>query len=478
MTPNYPALRLLVGGRWIDASDRPGTVVENPATRARIGEVPGATAADVDEAIEAAGRSARDWRETSPYTRADILHRAVRLLRERREAIGEAMTLENGKPLGDAIGEVDYTADIIDFFAGQAARSYGRVLPTSFAEGRTLLAVEPVGTVAAFTPWNYPLTVPGRKVGAALAAGCPVIIKPAKETPASAIALAEALVDAGLPAGVLSMLFGDPAMISQRLIDSPVVRKVSFTGSHAVGVSVAAKAAAVAKPVMLELGGHAPVIVFDDVDVEAVCAQALGAKIHNTGQSCGSPIRFFVHERVHARFVECYARLLDAVRVGDGFDPATQMGPLADVRRFQAMEAFTADALDHGAEVVAGGHGDDSVGYFYRPTLFANAPADSLIMRDEPFGPMAATATFADEDEVVTRANALPYGLGAYVFTTDAGRALRVPQRLDFGMVSVNRFGIGARDTFFGGRKESGFGSEGGPEALEEYQTYKLIAQA
>jgi succinate-semialdehyde dehydrogenase/glutarate-semialdehyde dehydrogenase len=388
------------------------------------------------------------------------------------------MTLENGKPLGDGIGEVDYTADIIEFFAAQASRSYGRVLPTAFSEGRTLLAVEPVGTVAAFTPWNYPLTVPGRKVGAALAAGCPVIIKPAKETPASAIALAEALVDAGLPVGVLSMLFGNPSMISERLIDSPVVRKVSFTGSYAVGVTVAGRAAAKAKPMMLELGGHAPVLVFDDVDVKAVCEQALGAKIHNTGQSCGSPIRFFVHESVHEQFVELYAAMLDEVRVGDGLDPATQMGPLADARRYAAMEAFTADAKASGATVAAGGHGDDSVGYFYRPTLLANAPAASLIMREEPFGPLAATSTFADEDEIVARANALPYGLGAYVFTNDAGRALRVPQRLDFGMVSVNRFGIGARDTFFGGRKESGFGSEGGPEALEEYQTRKLIAQA
>jgi succinate-semialdehyde dehydrogenase/glutarate-semialdehyde dehydrogenase len=214
------------------------------------------------------------------------------------------------------------------------------------------------------------------------------------------------------------------------------------------------------------------------VDVKAVCEQALGAKIHNTGQSCGSPIRFFVHESVHEQFVELYAAMLDEVRVGDGLDPATQMGPLADARRYAAMEAFTADAKASGATVAAGGHGDDSVGYFYRPTLLANAPAASLIMREEPFGPLAATSTFADEDEIVARANALPYGLGAYVFTNDAGRALRVPQRLDFGMVSVNRFGIGARDTFFGGRKESGFGSEGGPEALEEYQTRKLIAQA
>jgi succinate-semialdehyde dehydrogenase/glutarate-semialdehyde dehydrogenase len=478
MTPTYPELRLLVAGRWIDGAGRPGTVVENPATRARIGEVPGATTGDVDEAIAAADAAARDWRETSPHARAAILQKSAALLRQRREAIGGAMTLENGKPLGDSLGEVDYTAEIIEFFAGQASRSYGRVLPTAFAEGRTLLAVEPVGTVAAFTPWNYPLTVPGRKVGAALAAGCPVIIKPAKETPASALALAEALVDAGLPVGVLSMLFGDPAMISERLIDSPVVRKVSFTGSYGVGVSVAAKAAAKAKPVMLELGGHAPVLVFDDVDVASVCEQALGAKIHNTGQSCGSPIRFFVHERVHDEFVDRFGALLDAVRVGDGLEPATQMGPLADSRRYAAMEAFAADAVDHGAQVVAGGHGDDSTGWFYRPTLFAHAPAESLIMREEPFGPLAATSTFADEDEIIARANALPYGLGAYVFTTDAGRALRVPQRLDFGMVSVNRFGIGGRDTFFGGRKESGFGSEGGPEALEEYQTRKLIAQA
>ncbi len=478
MPANYPEIRLLVDGRWIGPADRRTMPVENPATRKEIGSVPFATADDLAEAIAGAERAAASWAATSPHERAAVIMRAAQLLRDRSEAIGYAMTLENGKPLRDGVGEAYYTADLMDFFAAHASQSYGQVLPTSLTGGRTVLLVEPVGTVAAFTPWNYPLTVPGRKVGAALAAGCPVILKPAKETPASALALAEALVDAGLPRGVLSMVLGDPAMISETLINSPVVRKVSFTGSHPVGCQVAQQAGAIAKPVMLELGGHAPVLVFDDVDVEAVARQALGAKIHNTGQSCGSPNRFYIHEKVYERFVETFGALLDAVVVGDGLDPATDMGPLADARRYAAMSEFTTDALERGARLVTGGTGDDSTGYFYRPTLFADAPEDSLIMREEPFGPMAAASSFGDEEEVLARANGLAYGLGAYLFTKDADRALRLPRRLDFGMVSVNRFGIGARDTFFGGRKGSGFGSEGGPEAVAEYQVRKLVAQA
>lgn len=476
----YPELELLVDGRWIGAAERGTAPVENPADGSVVGRVPLAEADDIDRALAGAGRAFEPWRDASPHHRAAVLMRAAALLRERREPIARAMTLENGKPYGDSLGEVDYTADIIDSLATEAPRRYGHVLPTAAAEGRTMVVSEPVGPVAAFTPWNYPLTVPGRKIAAALAAGCTVVIKPAEETPASAVALARALVDAGLPDGVLSMLFGDPAQISERLIASPVIRKVSFTGSIGVGTLLARQAGAAAKPAMLELGGHAPVLVFDDVDVDEVARQALGAKIHNTGQSCGSPVRFYVHERVHDRFVARFAELLDAVRVGDPFDPATEMGPLANARRLAAMPPFVEDAVARGAELAAGGSGGSGgvgAGYFFRPTLLANAPADALVMHDEPFGPIAATSPFSDEDEVLARANGLPYGLAAYLFTSDADRTVRLPRRLDVGMVSVNRFGVGARDTFFGGRKESGYGSEGGPEAVEEYLVRKLISQ-
>lgn len=474
----YPDAEMLVDGVWLGVGDRESIAVEDPATKQVVGRVPVATEQDVDAALAAADRSQRAWRETGPHQRTAIIMRAAALLRERAAEIADAMTLENGKPLEDSLGEVAYTADIMDSLATEASRRFGQVLPTAAADGRTMVVSEPVGPVAAFTTWNYPLTVPGRKVAAALAAGCTVVIKPAEETPASAVALAHAFVDAGLPEGVLNMVFGDPAQISQRLIASPVIRKVSFTGSTAVGKHLAHQAADVAKPAMLELGGHAPVIVFDDVDVDAVARQAVGAKTHNTGQSCGSPIRFFVHRGIYDEFVRRFGELLDDVQVADGFTDGVGMGPLANERRFQAMAPFVDDAVSRGGRVVAGGTGDDSSGYYWRPTLLADVPDDAKVMTEEPFGPIAAVTVFDDEDDVIDRANHSPFGLGAYLFTGSSERALRIPGRLDVGMVSVNRFGVGARDTFFGGRKESGYGSEGGPEAVEEYMVRKLIVEA
>lgn len=478
MDHTHPGGELLIDGVFIGTADRESLAVEDPATAKVVGHVPVATDADVDAALAAAARTVVPWRETPPQRRADVIHRAADLLRERRASIATAMTVENGKPYGDSLGEVDYTADIMDSLADDATRAFGAVLPRGADEGRMMVVSEPVGPVAAFSPWNYPLTVPGRKVAAALAAGCPVIIKPAEETPASAVALAHALVDAGLPAGTLGMLFGDAPRISERLIASPVIRKVSFTGSTPVGKIVATQAGAEAKPVMLELGGHAPVLIFDDVDVDDVARQALGAKIHNTGQSCGSPIRFFVHERVYADFVDAFGALLTDVHIADGFTDGVEMGPLSGRKRFDAMAGFIDDAVARGARVVAGGDGDDTTGYFWRPTLLADVPDDARVMREEPFGPIAAVTTFTDEDDVIDRANAVDYGLGAYVFTGSAERARRLPSRLDVGMVSVNRFGVGGRDTFFGGRKQSGFGSEGGPEAVHEYQVKKLVSEA
>ncbi|HEY0118818.1 MAG TPA: NAD-dependent succinate-semialdehyde dehydrogenase [Cellulomonas sp.] len=477
-TDLLPAVRLLIDGQWITTAEREQLTVTNPANKAVIGTVPVATARDIEAALVASERAYPQWRDRSPYERAEIIQRAAALLRERAETIAHAMTLENGKPYSDSLGEVRYTADIMDSMATDGPRRFGHVLPAGAADGRTILVSEPVGPVAAFSPWNYPLTVPGRKLAAAFAAGCTVIIKPAEETPSSAVALAEAFVDAGLPAGVLGLLFGDPAQISSTLIASPVIRKVSFTGSTGVGKHIAQLAGSFVKPVMLELGGHAPVIVFDDVDVADVARQAVGAKAHNTGQSCGSPSRFFVHERVYDQFVAEFAKLLEAVVVSDGFDPACEVGPLANARRFGAMGPLVADAVARGARVVTGGEGDSSVGYFWPMTLLADVPDDAQIMHDEPFGPLAAVTRFTDEDDVVERANAVPYGLGAYLFTGSADRALRIPRLLDVGMVTVNKFGVGGRDTFFGGRKESGFGSEGGPEAVEEYMVRKLISQA
>ncbi|MDR2723504.1 MAG: NAD-dependent succinate-semialdehyde dehydrogenase [Cellulomonadaceae bacterium] len=473
-----PESRLLIDGQWITAGDRATIDVENPANKAVIGAVPVATAADIDAALESSARANTYWRDTNPYERAAIIQRAAALLRDQVDDIAAWMTLENGKHLGDSRGEVLFTADIMDSMAADAPRRFGTVIPGGASDGLTLVVPEPIGPIAAFTTWNYPVTVPARKLAAALAAGCTVIIKPAEETPASAIAVVEALVDAGLPAGVVNMLFGDPAQISSTLIASPVIRKVSFTGSTPVGKHLAALAGAQAKPIMLELGGHAPVIVFDDADVEAVAHSAFWSKLHNAAQSCGAPTRFFVQQAIYQRFIDAYAALLQNAVVADGFTDGVQQAPLASQRRFDAMKPLIDDAVAKGARIVAGGTGDDSVGYYFQPTLLADVPADADIMQEEPFGPISVVTPFTDEDEVVARANDVAYGLAAFCFTADASRALRMPRRLDFGMVSVNKFGVGGRDTFFGGRKESGFGSEGGPEALDEYLTKKLIVQA
>lgn len=474
----YPDSPLYIDGRWVSGEGRSQLPVEDPATRQTIGHVTVATEDDVRVATEAAARAFGSWRLSSPHERARILMAAAANLRERRDEIANAMTLEMGKPLRDSLDEVDYTADIIDSLATEAPRRYGNVLPTALSDGVTMVIEEPVGPVAAFTTWNYPLTVPGRKVAAALAAGCTVVIKAAEETPASAVALAQALHDAGLPAGVLNLVFGDPVAISAALIASPLIRKVSFTGSVAVGRQLARAAAEEVKPIMLELGGHAPVIVFEDADLDRLVADAVGSKLHNTGQSCGSPIRFFLHRSIHDEFVRRYAAALDAVKVGSGLDPATEMGPLASQKRFDAMQPLIDDATAKGAVLAAGGTGDDSVGYYWRPTLLADVPEDADLMRVEPFGPIAVTTPFDDEDEVVARANDVEFGLAAYLFTASADRVQRLPRLLDVGMVTINRFGVGARDTFFGGCKKSGFGSEGGQEAVQEYMVKKLVAQA
>jgi succinate-semialdehyde dehydrogenase/glutarate-semialdehyde dehydrogenase len=470
----YPEIAMLIDGEWI-ADARETRTVENPATRSSIGVVPLATPADLDRALGAAGRAFASWRNTPPGERASVISRAAALLRVRLEPIARAMTLENGKPIRESRSEVAYSADIVDFLASQAVRTYGTAIPS--ATGRSILAAEPIGPVAAFTPWNYPLIVPARKIAAALAAGCTIIIKPDEETPASALAFATALQDAGLPPGVLNVVFGHPAQVSETLINSPVVRKVSFTGSTPVGKRLASLAGSVAKPTMLELGGHAPVIVFEDADVDAVARMAVGSKFHNAGQSCGSPTRFYLHESVHDRFVEQFARHASDLVVGDGMLESTDIGSLANSRRLAAMAPLVDDAVARGAELVIGGplEGD---GYYWSPTILSRVPDDARAMNEEPFGPIALTTTFVELDDVVARANSLPFGLGAYIFTRSAERSIAVPRDIEAGMVGVNQFNLGGFDTFFGGVKESGYGSEGGPEAVEEYLVRKLILQA
>lgn len=470
----YADLALLIDGEWVGADGRETVDVVNPATGGSLGRLPKARTADLDAALAAAGRSFATWRSTAPEQRAEVLHRAADLLLERRDHIARLMTLEEGKTIGESRGEVEFTAGIVHFFAGEAFRTFGTVTPSGSGRRRMVLS-EPIGPVAAFSPWNYPLTVPARKICAALAAGCTMVIKPAEETPASALEMARALVDAGLPPGVLNMVFGDPAHVSAHLIRSPVIRKVTFTGSTAIGKQIAALAAEGAKPTMLELGGHAPVLVLEDADVDAVATAAVGSKFHNSGQSCGSPARFYIHESLHDRFVERFAEVAAGLRVGDGLDPQVDVGPLASPRRIAAMRHLVDDAVAHGAELVLGGSEVEGDGYLWAPTLLARVPDDALLMREEPFGPIAVTSTFSTVKEAVAQANRLPYGLGAYLFTSSSATASRLPQEIEAGMVSVNGFDLGGVDTYFGGVKESGYGSEGGPEAVQGYLTHKLV---
>ena len=474
----YNPISMLIDGEWIAPGDRATQPIFNPATGAQIGVLPHATTADLDRALDAARRGFEVWRKVSAYDRAGYLRKVASLIRERAADIAAQLTLEQGKPLAESKAEVLVAADHFDWHAEECRRTYGRVIPGRQQDQRLLVLHEPVGPVAAFTPWNFPANMPGRKISTALAAGCSCILKPAEETPATALALAQAVMDAGIPPGVLNVVLGVPAMISEYLIASPVIRKITFTGSTAVGKLLAGHAAKGVKRATMELGGHAPVIVFDDVDVEAVAALSAAAKYRNAGQVCIAPTRFYVHESIQERFAHRFGEIAEAMRVGDGMESSTQMGPCANIRRPDAMAGFVEDARRHGAELVAGGERIGNEGYFWRPTVLKDVPEDSRIMNVEPFGPIAIVNRFRDFDEVVEKANRLPYGLSAYAFTQSEKRATRVANAVEAGLVGINNFNISWSETPFGGVKESGDGSEGGIEGLEGYFTTKFVSQA
>ena len=474
----HPELSLLIAGRWRSGEGRDVLPVVDPATEEVVGELPVASTADLDEALEAAATAFPVWRDTPAYDRYGVLRRAADLLRERAGEIGRATTVEQGKPVAEAVGEVHGAADILDWFAEEGRRVYGRIVPSRRAGVRNLVLRQPVGPVAGFTPWNFPITIPARKVGAALAAGCTMVLKPAEETPATGLALARALVDAGLPPGVLNVVFGDPATISTRLIRSPLIRKVTFTGSTAVGRQIAHLAAEGVKRATLELGGHAPVLVFDDADVEAAARMAVGAKFRNAGQICIAPTRFFVQEGVYPEFTRLFAERIEQLRPGNGLDPATTLGPLAHDRRPPAMAAMVEDAVDRGARVVTGGRSGDGRGYFWSPTLLADVDPHARAMVEEPFGPVALAVPFADLEDALRGANALPYGLASYAFTSSKSTAYAVSEAIEAGMLGINHFMLTGPETPFGGVKESGYGSEGGSEGIEDYLFSKLVSEA
>ncbi len=474
----YSDVLLFIDGQWTKAAGGRTIPVVNPATGEPIGTVAHAERADLDRALEAADKGFRQWRKVSAFDRSKLMRKAANLLRERVDAIAPLLTLEQGKPLPEAKGETLAGADVIDWFAEEARRAYGRVIPAR-AEGVYQLVVkEPVGPVAAFTPWNFPINQVVRKLSCALAAGCSIIVKAPEETPAAPAELIRCFADAGVPAGVVNLVYGVPAEISEYLIPHPIIRKMSFTGSTAVGKQLAAIAGAHMKRVTVELGGHAPSIVFDDADVDLAAKLLSVNKLRNAGQVCVSPTRLLVQEGVYNDFVGKFTAGVQAAKIGDGMEAGTQMGPMANERRIAAMEAFIGDAVQKGANLKTGGSRIGNKGNFFEPTVLTDVPINSRIMNEEPFGPVAVIAPFKNFDDVVEEANRLPYGLAAYAYTRSAKTAQAIAANVETGMISINHHGLALPEVPFGGVKDSGYGSEGGSEAIEAYLNTKFVTQA
>ncbi len=475
---SYADLQLLIAGEWTPLGSRASEPVMNPATGECIGILPHASKADLDRALNAAHDAWPAWRNTSPQDRGKILKRAAVLMRERVEHIARIATIEEGKTIHEARLELHFSADVIEWFAEEGRRAYGRVLPQRAPGVRMTVLKEPVGPVAAFAPWNFPIGNPCRKLGAALAAGCTCIIKPAEHTPASALEVARALMDAGLPKGVMSMVFGVPSEVSAHLLASPIIRKLSFTGSTRVGKQLMKLAADGMKRTTMELGGHAPVLVFDDVDVDHVLNLSAASKFRNAGQVCISPTRYYVHEKIYPKFVAGFAERAKSMTVGDGLIEANKMGPLAHSLRLNAMEDLLSDARKHGARFDAGGSRIPGSGYFWQPTVISGVSNDARIMNEEPFGPIAIINPFSDFDSVIKQANRLPYGLAAYAFTSNTRTVNLLGEQLEAGLVGINSYVISVRDSPFGGVKESGHGSEEGQEGLEACLVTKFVTES
>ncbi|WP_293859739.1 NAD-dependent succinate-semialdehyde dehydrogenase [uncultured Alsobacter sp.] len=471
--PAYPDIGLYIGGAWRKTRDT--LPVLNPATEQVLGTVPVATRADLDDALAAAAEGFRVWSRTPPAKRAEVMLKAAALMRERIDAIGHTITVEHGKPYEAGRLEVIRGCEFFEWDAGEAVRCYGRVIPS--APGiRYIVHHQPIGTVAAFSPWNFPMSQPARKVAGAIASGCSIILKAAEETPGGAVHIVQAFHDAGLPPGVLNLVFGVPAEISEYLIPRDPVRMVAFTGSTSVGKWLTERAARVMKPALMELGGHAPVIVCDDVDPVLSAQVSAVRKARNSGQVCTSPTRFFVMEDLYERFTSAFVEKAKSIRIGDGLDPATQMGPVANHRRIEALEAMVADGRARGAKVLTGGERVGNRGYFFPVTVLAQAPDDCMAMTVEPFGPLAIINPVRSLEEAIEKANALPFGLAAYAFTHDARNADRLTDAIECGNLSINTLEASVAETPFGGVKESGHGREGGAEGLHHYMVVKNVS--
>jgi succinate-semialdehyde dehydrogenase/glutarate-semialdehyde dehydrogenase len=470
---SFPDIELLIDGCWRKRSgDRH---VINPFDESVLATVPRATAEDLDDALAAAERGFQVWRRTAPGARSQIIQRACRLVRERIEDLSRMMTLEQGKPVAQSRLEILRGCDILEWDAEEGRRCYGRIIPSEYGS-RNIVLREPIGVVAAFSPWNFPMSAPSRKIGGALASGCSIILKAAEETPGSAVLLAKAFQDAGLPPGVLNLVFGEPAEISTHLISSPIVRLVTFTGSVPVGKKLAQLAARHMKPAIMELGGHGPVVVCKDTDPVKAAALSVVSKSRNAGQVCVSPTRFFIEEDIYDRFTTEFVARAQKMSLGDGLDAKSDMGPLANPRRLQAMERFVSDAIAKGARLLTGGARVGNNGNFFPLTVLADVPDNADAMTQEPFGPLALLVPVKDVEEAISKANSLPFGLAAYAFTESAATASILADNIACGNLAINHLTASFAETPFGGVKDSGYGREGGTEGLECYMTSKLVA--
>mgnify|MGYP001163316655 CR=1 FL=1 len=473
--PSYPDTQMFIAGEWRDATDGKTIPVVNPATEETIGTVAQASIADLDAAAAAAEKGFEIWSGISAFDRSRIMRNAAQLLRDRADHIAMLMTMEQGKPLAQSRGETLAAADIIDWFAEEGRRAYGRIVPSRAANVSQSVIRLPVGPVAAFTPWNFPINQAVRKLAAALATGCSIIVKAPEETPASPAELIRAFADAGVPAGVVNLVFGVPAQVSEYLIPHPAIQKISFTGSTAIGKKLAALAGQHMKRATMELGGHAPAIVFDDANLEQAVSVLAASKFRNAGQVCVAPTRFLVQEATFDQFVTRFVGAAEALHVGNGLSGPVDMGPLANDRRVHAMEALVKDAVAKGAELRTDGPRAGNKGYFFEPTVLANVPVSADVMNAEPFGPLAIINSFSSIDDAVRESTRLPYGLAAYALPSSSRTAQDVSLRVQSGMMTINHNGLALPEVPFGGMRDSGYGSEGGSEALEPYLITRLV---
>ncbi|MDR5832572.1 NAD-dependent succinate-semialdehyde dehydrogenase [Caballeronia sp. LP006] len=472
----YPNVFLLINGEWRAAAHGETLDVINPANGKIIGNVAKAARDDIERSLKAAQAGFKSWSATSAYDRAKKMRRAADLVRARADDIARLLTLEEGKPYAEARNEVVNCAELIDWFADEARRTYGRLIPARQAGVMSATVKEPVGPAIGFTPWNFPVAQVTRKLAPALAAGCSIVIKAPEETPASPAALIQCFVDADIAPGVIGLLYGEPSEISSYAIPHPTIRKVSFTGSVPVGKHLAALASAHMKRITMELGGHGPVIVCEDADLESAASALAMAKFRNAGQVCVAPTRFIVHEAVYAEFTDLFTKKAQALKIGDGLDAGTTMGPLINERRRASVERLIADAVEKGASLKCGGERIAGDGFFFQPTVLADVTTEMVAMNEEPFGPIALFMSYSKLDDAIAEANRLPFGLAAYVWTRDAKKASALGRGIESGMVTINHLGIALPETPYGGIRESGYGSEGGPEAVEAYLNTKFVS--